>query len=426
MIVTTMRPRPSAIRAARCQGRLHSLWSQPMSIWFLLALALVQTPTSLTLEVAPGLDVDYSDAVLASVDLSAGGSGLAGQRIDFFLSNTDHDLGFSPGSLLGTGSDGSAGPLRIRFVDGAYGVDHLFAADPDGLVYTLEARFSQTVSGGVTYTASHTSVELRLHREPVVVQLLPEHTATLGDPLEVFATLLDQNGDAEESGSGTSGRVARTIAGATIHFYCDLNGDGDWGDLDEALGTAPTNGDGVAVLSFDTTPYGGLPRAGLHADALRAEFSGDDRYKFSAGVGDLRLEPAALAVDRTRLTATPASAIADGYSQVLIEATLIDRFNNALGPDADFHAVVFTASAGTLLDNVLLDPLTGRYTQQLEAPTASATARVSISVDDTAGPSIEVAFTPGECGCRGATAPAVTLPLLAGLALLAARRRNRQ
>ena len=48
----------------------------------------------------------------------------------------------------------------------------------------------ETVSGGVTYSASHVSAELRLHREQVVVQLLPEHTATLGDPLEIFATLV--------------------------------------------------------------------------------------------------------------------------------------------------------------------------------------------------------------------------------------------
>jgi len=396
-----------------------------MSIWPLLALAMAQTPTTLTLEVVPGLDVDYSDAVLASVALSAGGNGLAGQRVDFFIGNADHDISYSPGSLLGTGSDGHGGPLRIRFVDGAYGVDHLYGLDPDGLAYTLEARFSQTVSGGVTYTASHVSVELRLHREQVVVQLLPEHTATLGDSLEIFATLVDQNGDAEESGSGTSGRVAKNIAGATIFYYCDLNGDGDWGDLDEALGPAPTNGDGVAVLTFDTTPIGGLPRAGLHVDALRAEFAGDDRYKFSAGVGDLRLEPAALAIERTRLSATPTSAIADGYSRVLIEATLIDRFNNALGPDADFHAVAFTTSAGSMLENVLLDPVTGRYTQQLEAPTASTTAKVAVSVDGTAGPGIDVTFTPGECGCRGAGSRSGALPLLAVLAL-ALRRRPRR
>ncbi|MBN2357838.1 MAG: hypothetical protein JXR83_00195 [Deltaproteobacteria bacterium] len=391
-----------------------------MWIWSPLALALTQTPTALTLTVAPGADVDYSDALLAGVVLTADGAGLAGQRVDFFVSNGEHGISYTPGSLLATGSDGRAGPLRIRFVDGAYGVDHLYAADPDGVAYQLVASYG----GDASHATSHVGVELRLHREPVVVQLLPEHAAALGDLLQIFATLLDENGDAEESGSGTTGRVAKRIAGASIYFYCDLNGDDDWGDPDEELGMATTNGDGVAVLAFDTTPVGGLPRAGLHVGALRAEFAGDDRYKHAAGVGDLRLEAAAVAAERTRLTAAPPGAPADGYSRVALEATLVDRFGNALGPDDEAHAVFFTASAGTLLESVQRDPATGRYRQELEAPVAAATAAVGVSVDGVAGPGIEVAFAAGACGCRGAAPPAGALPAAIALLLAAVRRRR--
>jgi len=389
----------------------------------ILGLCAAQTPTQITLDVSPALDVDYSDAVLASVTLSDASGGVADARIDFFIRNDAEAISFSPGSLPATGADGSAGPLRIRFVEGAYGVDQLLAADPDGEPYQLEARFG----GSASHAASQVSVTLLLHRESVALQLLPEYAGRLGDTLDLVATLVDGNGDVEESGQGTSGRVEKPIAGATLTFYIDLNTDGDFVDFDERLGQVVTGGNGVARVDFDTTPLLGLPRAGFHPDALRVEFSGDDRYKVAAGLGDLRLQAAAVETERTLLTATPERAPADGFSQVVIEATLIDVFGNPLGPDGDPHTVRFETDAGKLLDEVALDLASGHYAQALEAPLMASSAKVSVFVDDEPGPEVAVEFYADGCGCRArdVTEPCAAA-LIIPLALLAWRAGQRR
>ena len=394
------------------------------AVLIIAGLCAAQTPTQLALTVAPSLDVDYSDAVLASVTLTeTGGAGVADARIDFFVRYDDEQISFSPGSLPATGADGSAGPLRVRFVEGAYGVDHMVAADPDGAPYVLEARFG----GSATHAASQASVTLRLHREAVALQLLPEYAGRLGDVIDFVATLVDGNGDVDESGQETSGRIEKPIAGATVTFYIDLNTDGDFVDPDEGLGQAVTGGNGVARVELDTTPIMGLPRAGLHPDALRVEFSGDERYKVTAGLGDLRLEAAAVDPARCLLAAMPPETPADGFSRVAMEATLIDVFGNPLGPDDDLHQVRLESSAGKLLAEPTRDATTGRYTQELEAPRAPQEATVTLYVDEVESVTAEVVFLDAGCGCGAAPrSRAVGLGLLFGLLVLRRGRASRR
>ncbi|MFH1809178.1 MAG: Ig-like domain-containing protein [Pseudomonadota bacterium] len=374
-----------------------------MNAWIpgLAALLSSQTPVQLDLQIRPGLEVVYSNAILAEVSLTADGAPVADQRVDFFLRQETLGIACSPGSLPATGVDGRAGPLKVRFVNGACGVDAFAASDPDGVEYLLEARTAATG----TLAAASQAVAVRLHREVVTVQLLPEHSATLGSDLTLVATLVDPSGDVDEGSLETQGRVPRPIEGATLHFYLDLNDDGDFGDADEALGSATTSASGTASLRFDTTPVAGLPRAGRHRDAVRVEFSADERFKFAAGLGDLWLQPASVDAKQTLLETTPHTAVADGHSEILLLATLRDRFGSTLGPDDDPHTVGFVTSAGDLQDSVERNAATGQYSQLLRAPGQAGAATVRVVVDGEEGSQVEVMFTDVGCGCSLSASP---------------------
>lgn len=383
---------------ARCARNKVRLWSPRMGAVILACgLLCTQIVTDLRfVDLRPALEVRYSDGLLVTVELTGPDGGIAGQSIVFMVQSAAQGISCEAGRWPATDGMGQAGPLKVRFVDGVC-TESWVAGDGPGEPYVVSARFA----GDASMAPATSEVEIALVRENASVRLLPEHGARLGEELLLVATLVDESGDVAVAGDETTGRFPGPVASVPLSFFLDLNGDGDFVDFDEELGAAVTNGDGVASRAFDTTPVDGWPRAGLHHDAVHAQFSGDRRYKFAAATADLRLEPAQIEAGLTLLRATPEAVPADGFSRVLLDLTLRDAFGNPLGPDDEAHLVEFETSAGTLLEVVQREPTSGHYQQELEAPRAPITATITARVEGQPAASIEVVFTGEGCGCRG-------------------------
>jgi MYXO-CTERM domain-containing protein len=106
--------------------------------------------------------------------------------------------------------------------------------------------------------------------------------------------------------------------------------------------------------------------------------------------------------DKTLVEVTPDTLEADGFSEAVITATLVDEFNNPLTLDSDPVNVVFEITSGKLLEKVKRNPTTGLYEQTLRAPNEGGTATITATIegfDGDAQTNITFMGQPG-CSCR--------------------------
>lgn len=417
-----------------------------MRIWscflvWLIALPCAAAPTSLTLLPAGEGDnwqARYSQAVLLRAQLtSAAGEPVPGQRVAFSVAPPGEAPEFRVDDPV-TDATGVA-TARLVLVDGAHGGQRFTAAAPTpttlGAAYEIRAVFAGDLNladcvadagtadagpGGLCGSEATGVLSVALETSTLVLE--PGNEVRLGENIDLIATLTDETGDAPASGTAIDGSAPRPLAGRNISFYYDLDGNAR-PSADERIGSAETNGAGVAVLSFFADPA--FVRAQNIEAGLHAQFGGDDQYQLSGAQQALLVEPGDADATATLLEATPAELPGDGYSLATIDATLVDAYGNLLGVDAPLYDVAFTTSLGTLQGEVSRDPLTGHYLQSVKAPRESGEARIDVFVNEVSGPSTSIRFLREGCRCVSSTpsSPPLILPLLA-VALLSLRRRS--
>lgn len=421
--------------------------SASLALWLLLAMPASAGPSILALnpdaEGAPWV-ARYSQAVELTARLvDEDGAPLAGRRVSLFL----HREGEPSAEFLVadpiTGADGVASG-RLTLVDGRHGGQRFFGASPTpetpGARYIVRASFPgdegaagcegiPTDAGpadaglsALPACASEAEGDLFVALEIPSLVLAPGNEVRLGETVDLIATLADDNGNAPTAGTGTDGDEPAPLAGRTVAFFYDADGNGR-PSAGERLGTAETNGQGRAVYAFLADPT--FVRAQNVESGLHAQFGGDDQYALAGAQQSLLVTPGEPDAVRTVLEVTPDELLADGFSLVELRATLVDLYNNLLGPDDEPFDVRFTASMGTLEGVAERDPLTGQYVQSLKAPRAGGEARVQVFVEGAPGREATVTFTSPGCGCKG-TGDAGPLALLALLTLAAPTRRRRR
>lgn len=414
----------------------------------LLAVPALAAPTAL----APNPDeggaaytARYSQAVSLTARLTeADGAPVAGRRVSFFLRRGDDDATEFLVEDPVTDAAGYA-TARLVLVDGfrnqsfvaaaptaevpgeRYVVRVSFPGDPEATGCDVDAGPAPDAGpadGGVEpLCESEAEVELFVALETSTLVLEPGNEVVLGESIDLIATLTDANGDAPTAGTAVDGNQPKPLAGRTVSFYYDADGNGR-PSAAERLGAAETNANGVAVLEFLADPA--FVRAQNEEAGVHAQFGGDDQYALSGAQQSLVVTPAAPEPANTLLEVTPDELLADGFSLVEVRATLVDPYNNQLGPDDELYDVSFTTDVGTLEGTAERDPLTGDYLQQLKAPRKGGTATVQVHVDGVAGPSKEVRFLDRGCGCQGAgdSAPLAGLALFTLLVRVARPRRR--
>ena len=258
--------------------------------------------------------------------------------------------------------------------------------------------------------------------------------------LIVGAEVVDLDGNAPCDRSALTGGGPLELVGRTLAFFWDLNADGDYSDVQEQLGNAvTTDPDGAATASasvtVDTTPVNGLPRAGIRDGALQVQLPSDHgQYNGSPSLGRLELFAAPPEAGRTTVVSNPPGTSAGGSSELTITATLRDRFDNALGLDADPHDVKFSIKGnprGAEFRNgtAQRDMTTGLYSAALSGASIKGTVTVAVSVDGQPGPTLDVVFTGlfpvGPCACRAPRAGHLPLPAFILFVAFALRVRPR-
>ena len=254
------------------------------------------------------------------------------------------------------------------------------------------------------------------------ITLEPGNEVALGETITLISVLLDPNGDAPEAGTDVDGDAERPIAGASISFFYDLDGNAR-PSLDELLGRSDTNGDGIATFEFPADPA--FVTAQNIDDGLHVQFGGNDRFALAGASQNIVVTPGLPDPSRTLISATPEVARANGFARIEIKATLVDAFNNTYGEDDQSFIVDFTSDIGVLEDSAERDPIDGTYIQTLRAPLEAGTANIQVIVDGAAGSTTSVEFEAAGCTCestRAGGAPVVIA--FAALALLIARRRR--
>jgi uncharacterized protein (TIGR03382 family) len=419
-------------------------------VFSVVALAVLATPalaakkTALTIDPPAVARPRYSQAIEVVVHMThaTDGSAVDGQtecgggqpcRVQVSIaraSSPDESIfiGDPPVDSTGTAS------IRLGFVDNRYG-DATFFADDEGEPYIIKARFLEVLRTPVFQECAQDAVEdddglcasedthdIALFSEIPAISLgvgLGVTEGDLGETLTLSAEVTDPTGDAPEGGTDLDGPAPILLEGVSVQFFYDQNNDGN-PSLNEQIPGSPTvtNQAGVASLEFELNPE--FVFAGVYESGIHAEFSGDDRFGVGRASVRLIVHPAAPDVAKTLIEATPEGVPADGNSQILLRARLVDTFNNVLDENSDPHEVTFTSELGTLLDTAQLDPLDGTYTQTLQASRKGGASTVQVFVDGVAGPTHTVSFEGGGCECANAGA---ALPL--ALVLLALSRRRR-
>jgi MYXO-CTERM domain-containing protein len=404
-------------------------------------LAAPATPTAIEMNPVGSGDpwiADYSQGVNLSAKLVDGaGDPIAGERVTFRFERPD-DSSFIIADPV-TAADGVA-TARLTLVDGRHGGETFAGAAPDGTnpgaPYIIRAIFlgvgnpldcdadaGPAPDGGVDADLCPSEGENDLFVTLEVPQLIlqPGNEVALGESIQLVATLDDPNGDAPANGTEIDGDASVAISGATISFFYDLDGNAR-PSLDELLGRADTNGQGVAVFDFVADPT--FVQAANVDDGLHVQFGGNDRYALAGAAESLFVSPGPPDPSRTILAVDPTEAPANGFATIEVSAQLVDAFNNVYGEEADLVDVAFTSTAGDLQDSVERDPIDGTYSQILRAPLEGATAEVQVVVDGAAGSTVNVDFIPQGCQCDTATpGPSGAAFALALYVLLRRRRR---
>jgi MYXO-CTERM domain-containing protein len=433
----------------RCLGALGPL---SLVLWGLPAGAQALN-TTLTVGQADPYAIRYSQALdLEAVLVDENDQGYVGLEVEFYL---QHEGGSE--FLIGSAFTDSSGRAlrRLAVVDGLYGGQNFPAAaeTPEtlGERYTIRVVFAGStitlnppaaVDGGqadggappdagppptLTLEATSGSGELFVSLEKSFLDLAPGNEANLGDTITLVATLTDENGNAPESGNTTDGVTALGISGRTIGFFHDKNGNGRPENTGgEFLGTAETNSSGVATFDFEADPDDNI-KAGDFDLGLHVQFSGDDRYQLTGDSSRLVIHPGQPDANKTLVEIEPKELDADGFSQAVITATLVDTFNNPLTLDSERHPVHFELSAGKLLETLERNPTTGHYTQPLRAPNEPGEGKVTVTIEGFEGQAEATITFRGAPGCACAShddSPLAGLFLLLGAIGLFLLRKN--
>lgn len=421
----------------------------PVALGLLLAAPATAGPTEVLInpdQSGAPYTARYSQAVpLRARLVDDSGNGVAGRRVSFFLRHGDDDVSEFLVADPVTDAEGYA-DARLTLVNGRHGGQTFVAAAPTqdvaGERYVVRAAFTGDpdaagcdldagpapgdaglVDGGAPapLCASQSEGELFVALETTTLVIEPGNEVILGDSIDLIATLTDANGDAPQAGTDVNGSEPVPLAGRSVSFFYDADGNGR-PSAGERLGSADTNDQGIAVFPFLADPS--FVRAQNEEAGIHAQFGGDEQYQLSGAQQSLVVTPGAADPARTLLEVTPEELLADGFSLVEVRATLVDPYNNLLGPDDDLYNVSFTTDLGTLEGAAERDPLSGQYVQQLKAPRAGGTATVQVTVDGVPGPSKEVRFLERGCSCQGAGDSAPLSLLALSLLALGARRKR--
>jgi len=415
---------------------------------FAFASTAAAQPLSTSMTTRPDAPDDayemrYSQGLMVSARLvDEDGAPVAGELVTFHLGADDVDT-FQFADAF-TSAAGVA-VARLTIAKDRHGQDDFAAAagtpEAPGKLYQVTARYTPTfedpgcsgdagvvVDGGVetSYCASEATHEVFVGVETSALTLAPGNELALDEEITLYATLVDENGDAPASGDEVDGNTEKPIAGRTVTFFYDLDGNGS-PSLDERLGTADTASNGVAAFTFSADPA--YVVAGDFATGLHAQFGGDDKYSIAGASARLLVHPGAPDPTRTLLVVDPDTLPSDGLSTATITATLVDAYANPLGVDAPSYDVGFETTQGVIGD-VDYDPVTGRYETTLRSTAGTGTAEVTVLVDGAAGASVSVEFTPYGCDCdassRSSTSGTLVLALLLlSMRTLTSRRRQR-
>jgi hypothetical protein len=332
---------------------------------------------------------------------------------------------------------------RVTFVDGRYAADSAFPASTDGVAYAITARFLGSGAGQVPTNPdcvadapadadgdlcpSSSAIETALFSETAEIAPGAGLEGALGDEITLSAELEDPNGDAPLGGepSQIDGVGALKLVGRTVTFFYDVDNDGN-AEAAEVVGTSVTNEAGVAALLFRLDPD--FIRAGEYEAGVHVEFGGDDRYGVARAAARVIVRPADVDVARTVIEVDPAELPADGFSKSTVTVRLVDVFNNPLNETNLSHDVVVTTDLGLLIDSVEQDPLSGAYTQLLQAQRKAGTATIGVTVDGVAAPATALIQITGAGACRCTSsggADAGALAFLVALVTLWLRLRRR-
>jgi MYXO-CTERM domain-containing protein len=383
----------------------------------------------------------YSQGLVLEAQLTADGAPVVGERVVFELAPTaDPDASFVIEDPVTDGA--GIARARLTLVDGRYGGQTFTGTGttPDEATpYTVTATFlglnpptlgecqatdagPAVDDGGPTrLCAAEDTASLRVGAELPSLVLDEVGEVSLGDTITLVATLVDPTGDAPQAGTALDGDGPVPIAGGTVSFFFDVDGN-ERPSLDERLGTDDTDESGIAVFELFLDPV--FIDQGDFAQGVHVQYAGDERRFSVAGdssrVNVLALDPVAA---KTIIEVDPETVPADGFSTVKITVKLVDGDNGILDVNAPEYDVVVTTDLGTISDPAARDPLTGFYVAELKAARAGGTATIGVLVDGAPGPTAEVEFVKEGCACVSTSGPAPAAALV--LLVVVARRRRR-
>lgn len=410
--------------------------------WLLLASvnALAQTSTQM---MVADTTASYSDAVDITATLQdASGTPVADAAVVFYMQDAGNTFNIDLGQVI-TGPGGQA-TVRVPLVNGcALLAGNTLAAGSTAIPadYTVEASFGGDTISGIPYVGSTGAGTLHLVRETADVRIVLGTSGTVGETLTVGAQVVDVNGDAPCDRSALTGPGPVTVAGRTLAFFWDVTLDGDYSDPRENLGTAMTTRpspelEATATVDVDLVPVNNQPRAGTWDNQLQVQLpSTDTLYLPATARGRLVLFPAPVDAMRTTMVADPETARAGSAAPITVTITLRDRFDNALGVDADLHTVALSFegnSHGAALETgqAQQDPTNGTYKQVVRGATTKGTVTVQVSVDGQAGGTLDMTFTGlfpfGPCMCATVPGHKPIALLFAALCLVGVHKRRRR
>lgn len=325
---------------------------------------------------------------------------------------------------------------RLTLVDGRHGDAEFQGAPDDGFPYTLTVRFrgaglplpdttdpecqpaaSDVVDGRLCPATA--TAPLLVTPEVPALEFAQDVVMTLGETVTLFASISDETGDADLAGDAADGTLAKNLEGLPIRFFYDVDANGR-PSLDERLGEALTNAQGVA--SFDFTADPAFATAGVFEAGLQAEFPGDRRYALARTAVRATINASGPEPSRTIVEVTPDTIDANGVDESVIRVRLVDDNGNLLGPDSPAADVVIAADLGRLIDAVERDPLDGTYSQVLRSGRQGGTATITVTVDGEPAGEVPITIVGGEgCTCSGV---AGTAPLWACIVVFGVRRRR--
>ena len=204
---------------------------------------------------------------------------------------------------------------------------------------------------------------------PTLTVTLSTNALTSTVTATVTATLLDSEG--------------APMANEVVTFVTDTV----FGALDAT--TALTNASGVATVTLSqsaTAPTGG---GAASVDVTAAETTSSVGYSVGSVAGGGG-GGGGVTVGSIALTATPASAVANGFSLITLQATVLDT---TAAPIAN-QTVTFVTPSGTLSNGQALTDASGVAQVFLTAPTVTGTASVQAYAGSLPS-SVVVSFTPG-------------------------------